>query len=125
VKPQPLLLDTPDGRVEFARLLYNLIYARADQEGETARAIIRLNEKVKAGGLKSLNIKTNRKRACTNESGDGTGGGGRGDHAQLRAHGYEVKSDVIVDDQGIEWEPISEVRVNPFLPALCYADARH
>jgi hypothetical protein len=93
--------------------------------------IRQLNEEVEARGLKTMHTQdpkknASRKRARVIGDDDGTGrGGGGGDHAQLRAQGYEVKSDVIVDDKGIEWEPISKVPVNPFLPVLRYADARH
>jgi len=37
------------------------------------------------------------------------GGGGGDDHAQLRAHGYEVEPDVFVDASGGEWGPIYKV----------------
>jgi hypothetical protein len=99
------------------------------QNDDMSNAVRLLNVQVRARGLPSMYTqdptqKASKKRVRTAD-GDGAGGGGGVDHAQLRAHGYEVKSDVIVDDDGIEWEPISEVLVNPFLPVLRYADAQH
>ena|ERR1700722_6378195 len=55
-----------------------------------------------------------RKRARTDGNGDaGTGAGGSGaaDDAVLRAHGYQVKPDVILDDKGIAWEPLFTVQL--------------
>ncbi|KAI0287375.1 hypothetical protein BC826DRAFT_52931 [Russula brevipes] len=64
-------------------------------------AIRLLEDKVKARGLKSMHTSdaiknAGRKRARA------------GDEAQLRAQGYKVKSDVVVDDKGIELELISK-----------------
>jgi hypothetical protein len=43
--------------------------------------------------------------------GDRAGGGGGTDDKQLRAHGYEVKSDDIVDDSRILFESLDKVSV--------------
>jgi hypothetical protein len=56
-----------------------------------------------------------RKRARTNPNNDDHAGGGGGDDcAQLRAHGYEVKPEVIMDDNGGEWEPLFKVLATLF-----------
>ena len=52
--------------------------------------------------------KAGRKRAHTG-NGDHAGGAGEDDRAQLRAHGYEVIPEVIVDPSGGEWAPIYKV----------------
>jgi len=47
--------------------------------------------------------KTNRERASTSDSdndGNDAGGAGAADCAELRAHGYEVKVEAILDDNG-------------------------
>ena len=78
--------------------------------------------------MKSMSTKdgnSGRKRARTgNATGNSNraGGGGGDDRAQLRAHGYEVKPDVVVDANG-EWEPLFKVLACLFLP-IRYADAR-
>ncbi|KAI0286359.1 kinase-like domain-containing protein [Russula brevipes] len=103
-------LNSPDGRVRFARHLYNLLFKKLD-EGQNRNAdndIRVLNEMVQKLNLKSMHTKdaAGRKRARTSAGdGDGAGSGSGGDHAQLRARGYEVKPEVIVDDDGIKWEP--------------------
>jgi len=74
--------------------------------------------------LKSMHTEDPKNNNSMDNDDDAGRGGGGGGHAQLGAHGYEVKSDVIVDDKGIEWELMSEVPVNPFLPVVRYADAR-
>jgi hypothetical protein len=111
--------------------LYNLLCddINEGQNKDMIHVMSKLNKSVDACGLLSVfsdaNKKNSKKRVRRDDDdGTGRGGGGR-DHAQLRAQHYEVKSDVIVDDQGIELEPISKVPVNPFLPLLRYADARH
>src|ERR1700722_2563898 len=40
----------------------------------------------------------------------GSGGSGAADHAVLKAHGYKVEPDVIVDAKGIAWEPLFKVQ---------------
>ncbi|KAI0293575.1 kinase-like domain-containing protein [Russula brevipes] len=90
-----------------------------DQNQDMRDAIRLLKARVKARRLKSRHTKVTKENAGRkdareddNDSADddsadgGDGGAGGGDHAQLRAQGYEVKSDVIVDDKGIEIEPI-------------------
>jgi hypothetical protein len=71
--------------------------------------------------MKSMHTKettnnNSRKRART----AGGGGSGPGDHAgrvgrnddtQLRAQGYEVRPEVIVDDFGMRWELLDKVSV--------------
>jgi hypothetical protein len=122
-------LNTADGRVKFARILYNILCVDVDQEqnNEMEHAIRLLKDKVDARRLKSMHTKDGDDDSADDDSADddSAGGGDGGDRAQLRAQGYKVESDVIVDCQGIKWEPISKVPVNPFLPVLRYANARH
>jgi len=55
-------------------------------------------------------------------NGNRAGGGGEDDRAHLRAHGYEVKPEVVADASG-EWEPLFKVPASLFL-LIRYADAR-
>ena len=87
-------------------------------------AIAELNRKIRNRHMRSMHTKeatdnNSRKRART--AGDGSeGGGGRGDRAggggatddkQLRAHGYEVRSEDFVDASGMLWESLDKVSV--------------
>jgi hypothetical protein len=67
-------------------------------------------------GMKSLMTKKSKKKTDGRESGGGDGGAGAGvggasatDSEDLGAHGYEVKSDVIVDNKGGTFEPFFKV----------------
>jgi len=65
-----------------------------------------------------------RKRARTG-NGDRAGGAGEDDRAQLRAHGYEIKPEIIVDASGGEWAPLYKVPATLFyLFAMLTLDPR-
>jgi hypothetical protein len=113
-------LNDSVGRVKFARHLYNLLCVELDQEQEqdVKDAIDKLHRRIKSSRMKSMYTRdmtsaTGRKRAGT-DNGDSAGGGGGDDRAQLRARGYEVKPEVLVDACGGKWEPRDEVW-QPFL----------
>jgi len=84
--------------------------------------IEQLNDKIsdykEQYGMKSLMTKKSKKKKDGRESGGGGGGAGAGagvggasatDSEDLGAHGYEVKSDVIVDNKGGTFEPFFKV----------------
>jgi len=74
----------------------------------------KLTEHLKHSHMKSFFTKDKRKRTRTDgdeDAGAGAGGSGAADHAALRAHGYEVKLDTILDAKGIPWESLSKVRL--------------
>ena len=106
-------------RVEFARQLYNLLHLEVenDEDSDTRNETKALNDQIVEAQLKALNSNvgtrgTNQKRPRTDVSGGGRGGGGgqgTADSAELRAHGYEVRSQVIVDANGGTWEPLFKV----------------
>ncbi len=103
------------GRVKMARHLYNLLCIELDQEQEqdAKDAIDKLHRRIKSSRMKSMYTRdvtsaTGRKRAGT-DNGDNAGGGGGDDRAQLRARGYEVNPEVLVDPCGGIWEPLDEV----------------
>ena len=118
------------GRIQFVRYLYNLLRLELPQnQDQTTQTIIsKLNRRIKKHPMKSMTTEdgnSGRKRARTgNATGNSNraGGGGGGDRTQLRAHGYEVKPEVVVDANG-EWEPLFEVPASLFL-LIRYADAR-
>jgi hypothetical protein len=96
-----LSLNDAPRHIEFACILYNLLCVDINkgQNDDMSSAVCLLNVKVRARGLKSMHTndatkKVGRKRARTGD--DDGAGGGEGDHAQLRAHGHEVKLDVIL-----------------------------
>jgi hypothetical protein len=118
-------LSSPVGRIDFARQLYNLIHRRLEGENgtDTQTKTERLDKVINDHDLKSFHTKnpTNVAGRSTGTGGankrartDGGGGaGGRreraADHEDLRAHGYEVETGVVVDDRGVPWEPVYEV----------------
>ena len=125
-------LDDSVGRVEFVRHLYNLLCIEVDQDQDrdTDSAVRGLNKKIKSLPMKSMYTKqaiagkTGRKRAHTG-NGDRAGGADEDDRAQLRAHGYEVKPEVIVDASGGEWAPLFKVPATLFyLFAMLTLDPR-
>ncbi|KAI0291879.1 hypothetical protein BC826DRAFT_466259 [Russula brevipes] len=77
-----LSLNTADGRIEFARILYNLLCVDVDQEqnNEMKHAIRLLNDKVEVRGLKmhtkDATKNTSRKRTRTHTGDDDSAGGG-------------------------------------------------
>jgi len=120
-------LNSSAGRAEFARQLYNLQDV-LDAEGETEdmdafdKLRNTINKHDKKYPLKSFCSRNNnsqgvkRKRPGGNDGNSGAGGGAGGhatDCAELRAHGYEVKSEVgaIADESGEDvMELLSRVR---------------
>jgi hypothetical protein len=111
-------LDIHDRRVEFTRQLYNLLHLEVeeDEDRDTVSKINKLDKTIRSEGLTSLfthstqGTRQKRRRTDVGAGGSG-GGGGRGTAhgAELRAHGYEVQSQVIVDANGGTWEPLVEV----------------
>ena len=81
-----------------------------DSKAKIEEFMIKLSKHQEKFPMKSFSAKDNQgKRARTDgneDAGTGAGGSGAADHAVLRAHGYEVKPDVIQDDDGIAWEPL-------------------
>jgi serine/threonine protein kinase len=123
-------LITSVGRVEFVRQLYNLLHTLGEDGGEDDHDMIanieELNDKThdhkKRFRLKSFKTRKGQpskgKGVGTGADDDGSPGAGSGgasaeDSEDLKAHGYEVKSDVIVDGKGGTFEPLIKVR-RPF-----------
>ncbi|KAI0281023.1 kinase-like domain-containing protein [Russula aff. rugulosa BPL654] len=114
-------LGIPVGRVRFARQLYNFLSVLGAEGEVTMTPIQRLNEKITEHankyGMKSLMTKKSKKKKDGQESGGGGAGAGVGDASatdseDLGAHGYEVKSDVIVDNKGGTFEPFFKMPPN-------------
>ena len=115
-------MNQPSGRVEFIRLFYSLLSINSDEEGNTSYTIADFNRKVQKANMKSMHTEEatenkGRKRARTAGDGGSEGGGGRAsegsgtDDTRLRAHGYEVRSDDIVNDLGDVLELLYKVPV--------------
>jgi len=112
-------LNDPVRRVEFARQLYNRFHLEVeeDEDRDTAEKTKQLDQRISSEeGLVPLYAKfgTKQKRRRTDDSGSASGSGGGGGQgtphsAELRAHGYEVQSQVILDANGGIWEPLFEV----------------
>ncbi len=83
-----------------------------DQDGDTDCAVHQLNEKIESLPMKSMYTK--QATAGHTGNGDRAGGAGEDDRAQLRAHGYEAKPEVIVDASGGEWAPLYKVTATLF-----------
>ena len=114
-----LSLSDSAGRIGFVRHLYNLLCVESDptQAEDTQAAVSRLNEKIESLPMKSMftkDDKNDRKRRRDDSNHTGTGDGGGDDRAQLRTHGYEVKSDVFMDASGGEWGPLFKVPATLF-----------
>ena len=67
-------------------------------------------------GLKSFHARTTQGPKKKPRTGDGDGAGGSGGggagtigHAELKAHGYEVTPEVVMDSHGIPLEPLFKV----------------
>ena len=112
-------MNIPIGRVEFARQLYNFLSV-LEEEGEfTMTPIEQLNDKISdykvQYGMKSLMTKKSKREDGRESDGDGAGavagvgGASAADSEDLRAHGYEVKSDVMVDAKGGTFETFFKV----------------
>jgi hypothetical protein len=105
-------LNTPDGRAEFVRQLYNLRdMLEKDEAGDTYAKIAELEKKTndyaKRHHLKTFSTQGN-KRQRLDSNGQGPGGGPTGS-TELRAHSYEVEPQVISNDNGI-MESLVKVR---------------
>jgi len=122
-------LNTALGRVKFERQLYNFLSV-LEEEGEvTMTPIKQLNDEVDdykgKYGMKSLMTRKSKKKDGRDGPGAGAAVGGAGagiggasaavegasaaDSEDLRAHGYEVKADVLVDNSGGTFEPFFKV----------------
>ena len=119
-------MNIPVGRVKFARQFYNFLSVLGAEEEFTTTPIQELKEKItdcqNKYGMKSLMTKKSKKKDGRENDGDGAGAGagvggtgagvggtGAADSEDLRAHGYEVKPDVIVDNKGGTFEPFFKV----------------
>jgi hypothetical protein len=119
-------LNTSVGRVEFTLQLYNLLHVLGQDGGEddddTRSTIERFNKETwdhkKKFHLKSLKTRKGQgskgkgvRTGADDDASTGADGGGASaaDSEDLRAHGYEVKLDVIVDDKGGTFEPLFKV----------------
>jgi hypothetical protein len=107
-------LNDSVGRVELTRLLYNLFcHVEVDeaQDQDTKNVINEAKMDVQRWKLHRLYTnkvptgRASKKRRTDNPDGADGGGG----HGELRAHGYEVRPDVIVGYDGIALEPLYEV----------------
>jgi len=120
-------LNDSAGRAEFVRHLYILLCVEIDRDRNWKRVITELENRIRNDKLNSMFTKDvpgdpGRKHARTgddHQDGDHRAGSHRagrdGDHrVQLRAHGFEVKPEVIVDDSGGTWEPLFEVPATLF-----------
>jgi hypothetical protein len=105
--------------------LHNLLHLEVeeDEETDTKAETHELDQKIlSVQNLKSFHTEddtrgTKRKRRRPDGgvgAGESGGGGGQGtaNSAELRAHGYEVQSQVTVDDKGGTWEPLFQVWQN-------------
>jgi hypothetical protein len=112
-------LNIPLGRVDFARQFYNFLSVLGAEGKVTTTPIQELKEKISdcrsKYGMKSLMTKKSKQQDGRENDGDGAGAGAGvgGTNAagseDLRAYGYEVKSDVIVDNKGGTFEPFFKV----------------
>ena len=106
-------MNEQNGRVAFARQLYNSLHMLNQVENDHSKATSDYTSKLldhqAHHPMKSFFTKDTQKRKCART--DGNGDAGTADDAVLRAHGYEVKPDVILDDKGIAWEPLFTVQL--------------
>ena len=110
-------MDDRVRRAEFARQLYNLLHLEVeeDEDRDTIIKTNQLDQKIRSEGLDALftwDGSQGTKQKCRRmDVGAGGSGGGKGTAhgAELRAHGYEVQSQVIVDANGGTWEPLFKV----------------
>jgi len=112
-------LNIPVGRVKFERQLYNFLSVLGEEGEVTMTPIEQLNDKIsdykEQYGMKSLMTKKSKRKDGRENDGDGAGAGAgvggasAADSEDLRAHGYEVKSDVMVDNKGGTFEPFFKV----------------
>ena len=114
-------MDKPDGRVEFARQLYNLLHLEVEDNKDTREKTNRLTYEVASIASKfnlksfySTNGTQGTKKKCARTDDVDSAGGDGGDNdtedcVELRAHGYEVEPQVVVDSHGGTWSPLFEV----------------
>jgi serine/threonine protein kinase len=108
------------------RQSYNLfhILERNEDDEDTRREVEILRDEIIEHDLKSLHTKDDnpkgkkRKRSGAHDDA-GAGGVGAEDQVVLRARGYEVKPEAIVDASGIVYEPL--FKVWHFISYLCTA----
>jgi hypothetical protein len=112
-------LNTPVGRVKFERQLYNFLFV-LEEEGEvTTTPLDQLDDRIgdykKKYNMKSLTTKKSKRKdrrdgdGAGAGAGAGVGGASAADSEDLRAHGYEVKVDTMVDNKGGTFEPFFKV----------------
>jgi hypothetical protein len=98
---------SPDQRIHFALLLYNFLHILNEEKCDNAEAAIErfkdtLNKHCERFPMKLL-------------SAEDTHSGDEEVRAmELKTHGYEVEPKIIVDDQGIEFKPLFDVRPSLF-----------
>jgi hypothetical protein len=110
-------LKIPVGRVKFERQLYNFFSVLGEEGEVTMTPIKQLNDRIEdykgQYGMKSLMTKKSKRKDGHDGAGAGAGAGVGGasaaDSEDLRAHGYEVKADIIVDNNGGTFEPFFKV----------------
>ena len=117
-------MNIPVGRVKFERQLYNFLSV-LEEEGEvTMTPTKQLNDRIDdykgQYGMKSLMTKKSKRKdgrdGASAGAGAGIGGADAGvggaraaDSEDLGAHGYEVKVDIMVDNNGGTFEPFFKV----------------
>ena len=115
-------MNNPDGRAEFVRHLYNLLYEELDLK-DTKNAIQELSSKVDECDIRS--IYTNDVDSTGDSDHAGTRvPGDEYDRAQLRGHGYEVKSEVVVSISGGDLKTLFKVSSTLFHFAMLTLDPR-
>ena len=102
-----------------------------DDAGDTIAKIGQLRDQIKKHDkehpMKSFHITDTRGTKERTRTGGGSGAGagvaGPAGYAELRAHGYEVKSEIVMDASGDTFEPLLRCG-NPLLLIVCRTDAR-
>jgi len=110
-----LSLNDLAGHIYFLCQLYNLLQLELYQDQETQAVILDHNHRIDCQLKESMHTKnddTGGKHTHTGGAMDGgnhASKGGGDDHAQLRAHGYELKPGVDVDASSNDWAPLFKV----------------
>jgi hypothetical protein len=107
------------GCIEFAHQLYNFLSVLGEEWEATMMPIQWLNEKIldykDQYSIKVLIMKKSKRKdghksdSASAGMGAGVGGTSAADSKDFRAHGYEVKLDVMVDAKGGTFEPLFKV----------------
>jgi hypothetical protein len=107
------------GCIEFVHQLYNFLSVLGEEWEATMMPIQRLNEKISdykdQYSMKSLMTKKSKRKdghksdGAGASMGAGVGGASAVDSKDFRAHGYEVKLDVMVDAKGGTFKPLFKV----------------